>query len=96
MFSFILTYNFNFIMGSFWLFGSQWGIYQAMVSFDLFGAQQVILRGKIRFNNILILVTFLNFWGPNGLFLGPGLDSKSVLGSAPAVQQVLFYKVSSI
>ena len=29
----------------------------------------------------LILGSFLTFWGPNGLFLGLGLGSKTVLGS---------------
>ena len=38
----------------------------------------------------LILGSFFTFWGPNGLFLGLGKGSNSVLGSTHAVEQLSF------
>ena len=38
----------------------------------------------------LILGSFLAFRGPNGLFLGSGWGSKTVLGSTHVVEQLLF------
>ena len=38
----------------------------------------------------LILGSFLTFWGPNGLFLGLGYGSKTVLGPTNLVYQLLF------
>ena len=44
----------------------------------------------------LILGSFLNFLGPNGLFLGLGLGSTTVLGSAHIVEQLSFAMFLSI
>ena len=38
----------------------------------------------------LILGSFLNFWGPNGPFLGLGRGSNTVLGSTYVVEQLSF------
>ena len=43
-----------------------------------------------------ILGSFLTFWGPNGLFLGLGKGSNSVLGSTHVVEQLSFSMLSSI
>ena len=40
--------------------------------------------------------SFLTFWGPNGLFLGSGFGSKTVLGSTHVVEQLSFSMFSSI
>ena len=56
-------------------------------------------------NKCLILVnrrplcnvgSFLTFWGSNGLFLGLGKGSNSVLGSTHVVEQLSFSMLSSI
>ena len=39
---------------------------------------------------------FLTFWGPNGVFLGLGKDSKTVLGSTHVVEQLSFSLIISI
>ena len=39
----------------------------------------------------LILGSFLNLWGPNGLFLGLGKGSNTVLGSTHVVDQLSFF-----
>ena len=44
----------------------------------------------------LILESFLNFWGPDGLFLGSGMGSKTVLGSTHVVEQLSFSMFPSI
>ena len=44
----------------------------------------------LRFDFDLILGSFLTFWGPNGLFLGLGKGSNTVLGSTNVVQQLSF------
>ena len=44
----------------------------------------------------LILGSFLNFWGPNGLFLGLGKGSNTVLGSTHVVEQLSFSLFLSI
>ena len=44
----------------------------------------------------LILGSFLTFWGPNGLFLGSGFGSKTVLGSTHVVEQLSFSMFPSI
>ena len=44
----------------------------------------------------LILGSFLNFWGPNGLFLRLGKGSNTVLGSTHVVEQLSFSMFSSI
>ena len=44
----------------------------------------------------LILGSFFNFWGPNGLFLGLGKGSNTVLGSTHVVEQLSFSVYSSI
>ena len=38
----------------------------------------------------LILGSFLNFWGPNGLFLGLGKGPNTVLGSTHVFEQLSF------
>ena len=38
----------------------------------------------------------MTFWGPNGLFLGSGQGSKSVLGSTNVVEQLSFSLFLSI
>ena len=38
----------------------------------------------------LILGSFFNFWGPNGLFLGVGKGPKTILGSTHVVKQLSF------
>ena len=43
----------------------------------------------------LILGSFLNFWGPNGLFLGFGKGSKNVLGSTHIIEELLFCMLPS-
>ena len=43
-----------------------------------------------------ILGSFLTFWGPNGLFLGLGKGSNTVLGSINVVVQLSFTMLSSI
>ena len=43
----------------------------------------------------IILGSFLTFWGPNGLFLGLGKGSNSVLGSTHVVEQLSFSMLSS-
>ena len=45
----------------------------------LFSIVPSILTFDLDFD--LILGSFLTFWGPNGLFLGSGYGSKTVLGS---------------
>ena len=37
-----------------------------------------------------ILVSFLAFWGPNGIFLGLGKGPNTVLGSTHVVEQLYF------
>ena len=37
-----------------------------------------------------ILGSFLNFWGPNGVFLGLGKGLNTVLGSTDVVEQLYF------
>ena len=38
----------------------------------------------------------MTFWGPNGLFLGLGKGSNTVLGSTHVAEQLLFSMFSSI
>ena len=38
----------------------------------------------------LILGSFFHFWGPNGIFLGLGKGSNTVLGSTHVVEQLSF------
>ena len=59
------------------------------------------LSSSLFFSNLLfyfdlILGSFLTFWGPNGLFLGLGKGSNRVLGSTHIVEQLSFFKLSSI
>ena len=44
----------------------------------------------------LILGSFLTFWGSNGLFLGLGKGSNSVLGSSHVVEQLSLSTFTSI
>ena len=50
----------------------------------------------LTFDFDLILGSFFLFWGPNGLFLGLGSDSKTVLGSTHVVELLSFYMFLSI
>ena len=50
----------------------------------------------LTFNFDLILGSFLTFWGPDGLFLGSGKGSKTVLRCTHVVEQLLFSIVPSI
>ena len=50
----------------------------------------------LTFDFDLILGSFLTFWGPNGLFLGLGKGSKTVLESTHVVEQLLFSMPSSM
>ena len=50
----------------------------------------------LTFDFDLILGSFFTFWGPNGLFLGLGKCSKTVLGSAPVVEVISFSLFLSI
>ena len=43
----------------------------------------------------LIFGAFLTFWGPNLLFLGPGLDSNANLGPTHVVEQLSFLPSSA-
>ena len=45
-----------------------------------------ILPSILTFDFDLILGSFLTFWGPNGLFLGSGKVSKTVLGFTHVVE----------
>ena len=49
----------------------------------------------LTFDFTLILGSFLTFWGPNGLFLGLGKGSNTVLGSTHVVEQLSFSMLSS-
>ena len=44
----------------------------------------------------LIFGSFFTFWGPNGLFLGLGKGSNTVLGSTHVVEQLSFSMFPSI
>ena len=44
----------------------------------------------------LILGSFLTFWCPNGLLLGLGKDSTTVLGSTHVVEQLSFSMMPSV
>ena len=50
----------------------------------------------LTFDFDLILGSFLTFWGPNGLFLGLGKGSHTVLGSTRVVEQLSFSMFISI
>ena len=56
----------------------------------------LILFFRLTFEFDLILGSFLSFWGPNGLFLGLGKSSNTVLGSTHVVKQLSFSMFSSI
>ena len=58
----------------------------------------ISIRSKIilTFDSDLILGSLLTFWGPNGLFLGLGWGSKTVLGFTHLVEQLLFSMFPSI
>ena len=55
-----------------------------------------MLPSILTFDFDLILESFLTFWGPNGLFLGLGKGSNTVLGSTHVVEQLLFFMLSLI
>ena len=59
------------------------------LSFSLF-------LSNLKFTFDLILGSFLTFWGPNGLFLGLGKGSNTVLGSTHVVEQLSFSMFPSI
>ena len=50
----------------------------------------------LTFDFDLILGSFLTFWGPNGLFLGLGKGSETVLGSTHVVEHFSFCTLSLI
>ena len=50
----------------------------------------------LTFEYDLFLGSFLTFWSPNGLFLGSGFGSKTVLGSTHVVEQLSFSMYFSI
>ena len=50
----------------------------------------------LTFDFDLISGSFLTFWGPDGLILGLGLGSKTVLGSIHVVEQLSFSMLPSI
>ena len=55
-----------------------------------------MLPSILTFDFDLILGPFLTFWDPNGLFLGLGKGSNTVLGSSHVFEQLLFCMFSSI
>ena len=66
-----------------------WGHFLLFGPYGLFGG--LWLRLGLGCDNFdLILGLFFTFWGPNGLFLGSMLGSKTVLGSANVVEQLSF------
>ena len=50
----------------------------------------------LTFDFVFILGSFLTFWGPNGLFLGLGKGSNTVLGSTHVVEKLSFSMFLSI
>ena len=50
----------------------------------------------LTFDFDLILASFFTFWNPNGLYLGFGKGSNTVLGSTNVVKQLSFCMLSSI
>ena len=50
----------------------------------------------LTFDFDLILGSFMNFWGPNGLSLGLEKGSNTVLGSTHVVEQLSFSMFSAI
>ena len=54
-----------------------------------------LIPSILTFEFDLILGSFLNFWSLNGLFLGSGWGSKTVLESSHVVEQLLFSMFSS-
>ena len=50
----------------------------------------------LTFDFDLMLVSFLAFWGPNGLFLGLGSSSKAIFGSTHIVEHLSFSMFLSI
>ena len=81
MFPSILTFDFDFIFGSFLIFSGPTGL---LLGFGLglttvLGSSYVVEKlsfsmfpSILTFDFDLILGSFLPFWGPNGLFLGLG------------------------
>ena len=55
-----------------------------------------VVPSILPFDFDLILGSFFNFWGPNGLFLGLGYGLKPILGSVLVVKHLLFSMISSI
>ena len=55
-----------------------------------------IVSSILIFDFDLILGLFLDFWGPNGLFLGLGSGSKAIFGSTHIVEQLSFSIIPSI
>ena len=78
-------------MGHFWGWGRVGQLFWAHVveqlSFSLF-------LSILAFTFDLILGSFLTFWGPNGLFLGLGKGSNTVLGSTHVVEQLSFSMIT--
>ena len=79
MLPFILTFDFDLILGSFFTFWGPNGLFLglALGSTTVFGSAHVVKQlsfsmflSILTFDFDLILGSFLTFWGPNGLFLG--------------------------
>ena len=78
--------------------GYFWG--RGMVQKNVLGSPHVVeqllfslVPSILTFEFELILVSFLNFWGPNGLFLGSIWSSETVLGSTRVVKQLSFSNI---
>ena len=55
-----------------------------------------MIPSSLTFEFDLSLGSSLTFWGPNGLFMGFGLGSKTVSGSTHVAEQLVFSIVPSI
>ena len=96
MFPLILTFEFDLIFRSFWLFGALMGYFFE----DLDGVKKLsyiveqisfsMFPSILIFDFYLILGSFFSFWGPNGLFLRLGKGLNTVLGSTHMVEQLSF------
>ena len=89
MFSSIMNFSLTYFKARFGLCGAlmgySWGhVGFKIVSWSTHVVEQLsfyLFLSSLTFDFDLILGSFLTFWGPNGLFLGFGYGSKTVLGS---------------
>ena len=81
MFSFILTFNFDLIFGSFLTFWGPNGQFLGLGKGPKTGLGSTHVVKQLSFSLFLSILTFdfdsifgsfVTFWGPNGLFLGLG------------------------